>query len=132
MSIADTKLWKKMFERKRESTHVDSLKDIEAIEDFLEDLNADVKVLLKEVRQLKELEEERRVAKSGVLHVNLETQAGVFDRLLERYGFFQEDVDINGLRLQRVAKMYLKQCQKMGLTDLVFEKKQDEKWKFHW
>ncbi len=132
MSIADTGLWKKMFERKKESKQVDVVKDIEAIEDFLEDVNVEVKVLLKELRALQELEEERRVAKSGVLHVNLETQAGVFDKLLERYGFFQEDVDVNGLRLQRVAKVYLKQCQRAGLTDLVSEKKQDEKWKFHW
>ena len=132
MSIADTRLWKRMFEKRKESTQVDVIKDIEAIEDFLEDVNSDVKILLKQLRELQELEEERRVAKSGVLHVNLETQAGVFDKLLERYGFFQEDVDINGLRLQQIAKVYLKHCQRTGLTDLVAEKKRDEKWKFHW
>ncbi len=132
MSIADTRLWKKMFGKLEHAKQVDVVKDIEAVEDFLEDVNADVKVLLKELRQLRELEQERMVAKSGVVHVNLETQGVVFDKILERYGFFQEDADINGLRLQKVAKMYLKQCQKVGLTDLVAEKKQDEKWKFHW
>jgi len=121
-----------MFGKLEHAKHVDVVKDIEVVEDFLEDVNADVKVLLKELRQLRELEQERQVAKSGVVHVNLETQAGVFDRILERYGFFQEDVDINGLRLQKVAKVYLKNCQKVGLSDLVSEKKQDEKWKFHW
>ncbi len=132
MSVADMKGWKKMFDKKEHAKPIDVVKDIEAIEDFLEDVNADVKVLLKELRQLRELEQERQVAKSGVVHVNLETQGVVFDKILERYGFFQEDVDINGLRLQKVAKAYLKQCQRMGLSDLVAEKKQDEKWKFHW
>lgn len=132
MSVADTKFWKKMFGRSEHLKPVDVIKDIEAVEDFLEDVTVDVKVLLKELRQLKELEQERVVAKSGVVHVNLETQGVVFDKILERYGFFQEDVDINGLRLQKVAKMYLKQCQRVGLSDLVAEKKQDEKWKFHW
>ena len=91
MSIADTRLWKKMFGKLEHAKHVDVVKDIEVVEDFLEDVNADVKVLLKELRQLRELEQERQVAKSGVVHVNLEPQAGGFDRILVRHGFFQTD-----------------------------------------
>ncbi len=131
MSLADRKWWQRVFHKPAER-RVDALNDIAAMKECLSELHMDVKVILKELTELEELEKERMVAKSGIVHVNLETQARVFDRLLERYEFFENDVDINGLRLKRIAGEYLKQAQRAGLTDLVAEKKENAKWHFLW
>jgi hypothetical protein len=78
------------------------------------------------------LEKEREVARPGIVHINLETQAEVLDKLLQRYEFFQNDADINGLRLRQIAQHFLNLAQKEGLKDLVKEKKRDLKWRFGW
>ena len=75
------------------SKKVDVLSDIEAISEFLSEVQADTKELLSQLKKLKELEQEYHVATSGIVHVNLETQAKLLDKFLERYGFFQSDVD---------------------------------------
>ena len=72
------------------------------------------------------------VASSGILHVNLETQAKLLDKLLERYGFFQDDVDVNGLRVKMIASEFLKRIKAAGMTDLVRQKEKDARWKMLW
>ena len=131
MSLADRKWWQRVFHKSAERK-VDALNDIAAMKECLSELHMDVKAILKELTELEELEKERMVAKSGIVHVNLETQVRVFDILLERYEFFENDVDINGLRLKRIAGEYLKHAQRAGLTDLVAEKKENAKWHFLW
>ncbi len=64
----------------------------------------DVKELLKQLKKLEELEKEYKVASSGIKQVNLETQAKILDKLLERYAFYQNDIDINGIRVKLIAK----------------------------
>jgi len=111
---------------------VDVLSDIEAITEFLNDIQADTKELLSQLKKLRELEKEYEVASSGILHVNLETQAKLLDKLLERYGFFQDDVDVNGLRVKMIAAEFLKRIKAAGMTDLVRQKEKDMRWKMLW
>ena len=124
--------WKRFRERGIEHDKIDIVKDTGAIIEFLEEVQSDVNQLLPELKKLDELERERKVATSGILHVNLETQADVLDKLLERYQYFQDDVDINGLRIKAIANQFLKNAKKAGLTDLVHEKNVDKRWKFFW
>lgn len=127
------KSWMKLLGRKPHTkSKVDVLSDLEAITEFLQDIQADTKELLSQLKKLKELEQEYHVATSGIVHVNLETQAKLLDKLVERYGFFQSDVDVNGLRVKIVATEFLRRAKAAGMTDLVRQKEKDQRWKMLW
>ncbi len=111
---------------------VDVLSDLEAISESLSEVQADTKELSAQLKRLKELEQEYHVATSGIVHVNLETQAKLLDKLLERYGFFQSDVDVNGLRVRMIATEFLKRAKAAGMTDLARQKEKDRRWKMLW
>jgi len=130
MPLYEKEWWKKLFKGKEREKKVDAVNDIQAIKEFLQDVNSDAKILLKELDQLEELEKERQVARSGIIQINLETQEENFEKILERYEFLENDVGINGLRLRMIAKEWLKHAQKAGLKDLVKEKKQSVRWKY--
>ena len=122
----------KLFDRKQSTKKVDVLSDIEAITEFLNDIQTDGTELLSQLKNLEELEKEYHVAASGIVQVNLETQARILDKLLERYGFFQDDVDVNGLRVKMIAAEFLKRAEKAGMTDLLRLKGKDKNWKMLW
>ena len=121
-----------MFGKEHHEKPIDSLSDIEAVGEFLLGVNKDRAKLLQQLEELEELEKERKVGTSGVVQINLEAQALVLDKLLQAYGDFQNDVDINGLRIKMLARQFLKEADKAGLKDLVREKKQNQKWKDWW
>ncbi len=123
------KYWKKLFPQQRRVKR-NSLKDIKAIQDYLQDLHEEEKYLKKELGKLLELEKEAHVAKSGILHVNLETQGQILDKLLPRYEFFQNDVDISGLRLQSIAVDVIERANKLDMKDFVKLRKKN--WKLQW
>ena len=120
--------WKKKSERKR----IDVLNDIEEIEDFLHEVPDDNTYLQKLIKQLDELEKERKVAKDEILKTNLTTQAKVFDDLLKRFEFLVNDAAINGERLKIIKDQFLKHATKAGLHDLVRERRKDQTWKCRW
>ena len=126
------KSWMKLFGKKKTAKKEDVLSDIEAITEFLSEVQADTKELSSQLKKLKELEQEYHVATSGIVHVNLETQAKLLDKLLERYGFFQSDADVNGLRVKMIAAEFLKRAKAAGMTDLVRQKEKDQRWKMLW
>ncbi len=133
MAWYEKKWWKKLLGRgSEEAKKIDTLSNIEAISEYLSESRNDVKVLLKELEKLEELEKEHQVAKPGIIHINLETQAKIIEQLLQRYEFYQNDVDVNGLRVKLIANEFLKRAEKAGLKDLVKEKKKDQKWLMKW
>src|SRR3989338_9298069 len=103
MAVYEQSWWKRIFTPRKEG-HVDVVNDIEAIQECLKDVTEEVRSLLPLLEELEELEKERQVAKAGVIKINLETQAKILDSVLEKYEFFQNDVDINGLRVKKIAK----------------------------
>tara|TARA_Y100000310_G_C20614630_1_gene779966 strand:+ start:766 stop:1155 length:390 start_codon:yes stop_codon:yes gene_type:complete len=123
MALYEKRWWKNLFDKnKNKKQKIDVLKDMDAIMEFLTDLGGDSKILLKEFKRLKELEKERQVAKSGILQINLETQAKSIDKILERYEYLQTDVDINNLRFSFIVKEWIKNARKAGLKDILKEK----------
>lgn len=125
------KSWNKLF-KKHTTKKADVFSDLEAITEFLDEMQADTKELLSQLRKLQELEKEYHVASSGILHMNLETQGKILDKILERYGFFQDDVDVNGLRVKMIKAEFLKRAEKAGMTDLVRQKEKDKRWQTLW
>ena len=129
----EEKSWWQRIRRKKETKEkVDVLKDLQSIQETLEELPKESKVLLKQLRELEELEKERQVGRAGVAQVNIETQAELLDKILERYQFFQNDIDINSVRLRQVTGELLRHAEREGLRELVEEKKNDPTWKFDW
>ncbi|HLD79654.1 MAG: hypothetical protein A2822_00790 [Candidatus Staskawiczbacteria bacterium RIFCSPHIGHO2_01_FULL_41_41] len=126
------KWWNALVGKKTQTKKVDVLADIDAITEFLSEVQYDTKELLAQFKKLKELEKEYHIAASGILHINLETQAKLLDKLLERYEFFENDVNVNGLRVKMIAKEFLKRASKAGMTDLVRQKEKDKKWMMLW
>ncbi len=123
--------WSGLFQKEAEPK-VDVLKDVQAIQESLREAPQETKTLLKELQKLEELEQERHVAREGVISVNLEAQAKILDTILQRYEFYQNDVDINGIRVKQVARELLRKARQAGLKELVNEKKKDMKWQFDW
>lgn len=124
--------WGKIVGKKSDAEKTDALKDLEAIVDFLKEVKSDLQFLIPELKKLGELEKERTVASKSLLKTNLETQETIFDKVLERYEFFQTDVDISGLRLKKVAAQFLKNAKTVGLDEMVEKKKNDRQWQFSW
>ena len=121
-----------MFKPKTKTKKVDVLNNVDGVNEFLDHISDDVKALKKQLVKLEELEHESQVARSGLLHVNLETQGEVLDHLLLAYEDFHNDVDINGERVKIVAEYFLKRAKKAGMNNLVEEKKKKSQWKMMW
>lgn len=120
-----------MFKEKKPKK-IDSLNDIEAIIEFLEDVKTDQETLIKNFKSLQELEKESHVTNKDIIKVNLDAQSKLFDKIIENYEFFQNDVDINGIRVKMLAKNFLKKAKKAELDNIVKEKKKSMLWKFQW
>jgi len=128
MALYKKKWWKNLFDKNQKKEKINVINDISAIKDFLRDLPNDIQVLKQKLNNLKELEKEYKVAKSGVIQVNLSTQAEIIEELLKRYDFLLNDADINSLRLKMIAKDFIRKADKAGLDDLVREKKKNLLW----
>jgi hypothetical protein len=108
------------------------LKDVSAIQEFVSEVKEDLDKLTPLLNKLEELEKEREIAGPSLLAVNLETQAEIIDKLLETYQFFQDDADINGIRVKKISKQFLGRAKDAGLNELVDEKRRSAKWRFEW
>ncbi|MEK6937748.1 MAG: hypothetical protein AABX04_01760 [Nanoarchaeota archaeon] len=132
MSLNEKKWWKKLFKKEHHKEQIDTVTDIQAMGEFLIGFRKDNEKLTKLLGELEELEKERLVATEGVVQMNIDAQVHLLEKLLEQYDFFQNDADINGLRLKRIANHLLKEAEKAGMHDLVKEKKKNPKWQFWW
>ncbi len=120
-----------LFKKKVKKDKIDVPKDVDAVLEFLAEVNRDVGMLQDQFLRLKELASELEVLnEKEVREGNLEAQADVMDSLLEEYEFFQTDVDINGLRLKKIAIDMIRKAEKLDLNFLVKEKKKD--WNLKW
>lgn len=131
MAFYKKKWWRNLFEKKKKEK-VDVLNDIEAILDFLPEIDHDVSFLNQEFQKLDELEKELEVGTEKVAKINLQTQAEIIEKLILRYESFHNDVDINGLRVKKIATHFLKKADHAGLKELVKEKKASQYWKLQW
>ena len=106
----------------------DSLKDIEAILEYLADVKEDMHKMQVQMEKLRNLEKERLVAGSGLLQVNLQAQIALIDPLVEEYGAYEDDCVIQGIRLKRVAREWVRRAKKAGMKDLVKNKMKKMEW----
>jgi len=129
MAIYEQKWWKNLFSKSVKHKRIDVDNDIEAISECLTELSDDQKFLIENLEKLNDLEKEFHVAKEGIIQVNLETQAVLLNKIMERFDFLHNDIAINNLRLKKISQELLKRASKAGLVDLVKEKKQNILWR---
>jgi hypothetical protein len=132
MALHQKKWWKRIFKKKEHKVKVDVIKDLDAMTEYLKELPQEIEPILKEIEKLRNLEQERGVATKSIVQINLDAQAKVIDSLLEKYEYVQNDVDINMLRLKKVANEFLRNAKHHGMKDLVNEKKEDHRWRILW
>ncbi|MBI2151676.1 hypothetical protein HYU21_03065 [Candidatus Woesearchaeota archaeon] len=131
MALYEKKWWQALFKKKEEKQE-DVIHDVQAILEFLKDIPEESRSLIPLFKQLEDLEKERQVASGHLTKINLETQSGVLEKILARYEALQNDADINGIRVKRIALDFLKKAKKAGLKDLVAEKEQSSRWRLGW
>ncbi len=132
MGLAEQAWWKKMFKKRFHAQNVDMLENIKAVKEFLQEAHQEINAALPLLDQLEELEKERRIAREALAPVNLQSQSPILDNLLDRYEFLQNDTDINGLRVKKIAQQFLDNAKKAEQHDLLEAKKKDMRWKFDW
>jgi hypothetical protein len=132
MALYQKTWWIKLFKKHIKQPKVNMIESLDTVRECLEDLHYDIKFLLPQLEKLQELEKERQVGHKEIHKTNLETQAAVLDKILERYGFVQNDIDINGIRVKQVTHEFFKNAKKADLHDLVAKKQKDTKWTFEW
>ena len=69
MKIYKREWWKKIFAKNEKKPKVNSLKDIQAIIEFFEEIDFNVKGLLPEFKKLEELEKEREVGTGKIINI---------------------------------------------------------------
>jgi len=84
-------------------------KDISAIIDFIRESTRDIKDIYRLCRQLQQLREKEkqmleRRAPEPSLQYNAKEQLEAFDKLLETYDFFDEDVEVNRQRMKFISR----------------------------
>ena len=108
MSIYKRTWWEKI-KRKKSEPKVDILHDIEAINEFLSEVNIDSKKLIKLLNQIEEFEKERQVGRKEIKKIASQTEEKALEELFKQYSFFQNDVIINGERIKIIQKQFEKE-----------------------
>lgn len=127
MSLYEKSWWKRTFKSSKSKKNVDILHDVDAMRDFLESVNGVSSKILKDLNAYEELEKERQVAKAGLVLMNLDAQADLVTKLIEKMSFLHDDCDLNMQRLEMITKQVLRNAKKAGMKDFV--KENQEKWK---
>ena len=128
MAVNEWKIWKRF--RKdpyQEEKQTDLPGELKAVLEFLRD--TDLKEMIREMEKMKELAEEEGLVDGEIIEKNLREQIRLFDKILQRYDFFQNDADINGLRLKKAAGELLRKAEKHQMEELVKEKKKKLNWR---
>ena len=131
MAINEWKIWRKWFPPPAEEK-TDIPADLEAAYRFFSESERDRKQLAKDLSQSRVLWNEAKVVDENLRLENLKFQIGLFDRITQNYESFQNDVDINGLRVKKIATELLRRAEAAGLTDLVEQRKNNPRWQGRW
>ena len=128
MAINEWNVWKKLGMVNKEEIEETKVKDdLNAVIGFLKEI--DVNELVNKLERMKDIVREEGVVEEGLKVENVERQIELLDEILQAYNFFQNDADINGLRLKKIGKELLRKAKEGGMVDLVKEKKNDIKWR---
>jgi hypothetical protein len=128
MAINEWRIWKKLgIVKEKETEEVKVKEDLRAIVSFLKEI--DVSKLVEKLERMKNMVKEEVVVGEELKTDNLKKQIELLDGILRDYNFFQDDADINGLRLKKIGGELLKKAEGKEMADLVKDKKKDILWR---
>ena len=132
MTVNTLRILEKLGFRHREIA-ADADTDIGAIVQFLKDTHHDTGSLLKLFARLRELRKEAaQLTDEHARRGNLRAQIELFDELLLRYEGYDQDVEINGIRVKRIARQFIEEARDAKLYTLLDKIKKDPQWVFDW
>jgi DNA repair ATPase RecN len=108
-------------------------KDISAIIDFIRESTRDIKEIYKLSKQLQALREKEkqmgdRHAPEPSLQHNVKEQIETFDKLLETYEFFDEDVEVNKQRMKFISRALKKHSQELKVDPELLTSLEKRNW----
>lgn len=128
MAINEWKIWRKLgMVKEKEEEEVKVEEDLEAVSGFLKEI--EVEELRRKVARMKEMAREEKVIEEGLKAENLKKQIALFEEILQKYSFLENDVDVNGLRLKKIGEELLRKAEERGLGDLVKEIRKKGQWR---
>ncbi len=132
MAVNTLRILEKLGFRHREIA-ADADTDIGAIVQFLKDTHYDTGSLLKLFASLRELRREAaHLTDEDARRGNLRAQIELFDELLLRYEGYDQDVEINGIRVKKIARQFIEEARNAKLYALLDKIKKDPRWVFDW
>lgn len=132
MALNTLKLWEKLGFKRKEIT-ADPDTDIRAIRVYIEELHYDSEKLLKLLKELQSLRKDAAVlSDEQALAENLRKQIDTYDNLLLRYEYFEQDADINGIRVKNVARHLMEKAKEKKLYTVIDKIKKESRWMFDW
>lgn len=126
MAVNNWRIWKKVGLIKREK-EVKIEEELEAVIDALKGI--ETRELIKKLEKMKEMAKEREIIKEGLKEENLKKQISFFDEILKEYGFLEDDIDINGLRLNKIGKELLNKAKEIKMKEVTKERKKKIEWR---
>lgn len=107
--------------------------DIKAILSYLKDVHYDVEKLQMMLMKLRKLRlEAKMLTDDEARKESVRKQIELYDELLLRYEYYDNDADINGIRVKNIAKYYFEEARKYKFYDLIEKIKKEARWFFDW
>src|SRR3989339_2273741 len=100
--------------KKKEVDSVNVREDLDAVISFLKELN--VSDLIKKIELMRNLAREEEIIHSPLKKDNLIKQITTLDQIFLAYGSLENDVDINGVRLRKIASELLRKAKEEQLS----------------
>ena len=139
MAINEWKIWVKLgLTKSKKPEKINIEQDLKQIENFLSTANSNISNIQNLIKQFKKIRKEASKLKTGKsskssLKKNLEGQIRIFDKILEKYEFFDIDEDISAVRAKKIAKSLRTRAETLNINEKLLNKiKTDEKWTYNW
>ncbi|MFH1682247.1 MAG: hypothetical protein ABIA37_00470 [Candidatus Woesearchaeota archaeon] len=128
MAVNEWKIWNRFKKDDYQKKKTVPIKEeLAAVISFLKE--TELRMMITELEKMRELAEEEGLVDGELIEKNLKEQIHLFDQIIQKYDFFQNDVDINGLRMKKIAVELLKRAEHHKMKELVEEKKKDLNWR---
>ena len=123
----------KWFGLTHEEVHASADDDIDAVMTYLKEVHVDVRELLHNLSELKQIRAEGAVLSDEEKRIeNIRKQIELYDRLLLRFEYYTQDADVNAIRIKLVAQFYKEQAKKHKLYASLDRMKRESRWFFDW
>lgn len=138
MAINEWQIWKKLGVVKEPEIHIDVEGDVQAILQYFKEFDSNKKKILKLFDEYLDLRRDEKILKKEKashkeLADNIKKQIEKYDQIIQAYEMHEDDTDVNGLRVKKIAKSIQRKAVKYKIPrKWINYMKKDMKWNFNW